>query len=109
MSLITINKKHQSVCTVEESKLCFIRKFMPSFSNSDKDNQLASGELLSNDRRVIGFVNSEPRFSVLRALPLYPVSEYENQMNQTRNQPDEKLHKRQTGLIYLLQTAFESN
>ena len=58
-----------------------------------------SGELLSNDRRAVG----------LRALPLYPVSEDESQMGQTKNRPSEKLQRRQTGLINLLQIAFKSN
>ena len=65
-----------------------------------KHNRITSGELLSNDWRAVGFVNSKPWFSVVRVL--YPVSEYESQMSQTKNQPSEKLHKRQTGLIYLL-------
>ena len=61
--------------------------------------------MLSNDRRAVGFASSWPRFSDLRALPLYPVSEDESQMVQTKNRPGEKLHKRQTGLIYLIQTV----
>ena len=68
-----------------------------------KNNRLTSGELLSNDRRAVGFVNSLPRFSVLRAPPLYPISEYESQMSQTKNRPSEKLHKKTNRIIYLLQ------
>ena len=40
---------------------------------------------------------------------LLPVSEDEDQMGQTENRPSEKLYKRLTRLIYLLQIAFETN
>ena len=43
------------------------------------------------------------------ALPLYPVSEDQSQVDETKNRPSEKMHERDTGLIYLLQIAFESN
>ena len=43
------------------------------------------------------------------APPPYPASEDESQMGQTKNLTSEKLHERQTGLISLLQFAFESS
>ena len=57
-----------------------------------------SSELLTNNRRAVG----------LRALPLYPVSEDKNQLGQTKNRPIEKLHNRQTGLLFLRQIVLRA-
>ena len=46
---------------------------------------------------------------VTSGLYIYPISEDEIQMGQTKNRPSEKLHKIQTGLIKLPQITFESN
>ena len=50
-------------------------------------------------------LNGSKRTYANWALHLYPVSEDESQMGQTKNRPS----KRQTGLLCLLQIAFESN
>ena len=61
---------------------------------SVKHNRQTSGELLSNERRAVGFVGSQPRLIDLWALHLYPVSENESQIGRT-NRPGEELLKRE--------------
>ena len=62
-----------------------------------KHNRLTSGELLSNDRRAVGFVTASHGLVTSGRYIFIPFLKvpFLSQMGQTKNLPSEKLHKRE--------------